>query len=50
MYVESLQAIVPYFFALDHYYYTRWLPIHIQDLMELDEFTLQAFQTGKFVI
>ena len=50
LYVESLQAIVPYFFALDHYNYARWLSIHIQDLLELDEFTLQAFQTGKFVI
>lgn len=50
LYVESLQALAPYFFALDHYNYARWLPIHIQDLLELDEHTLEAFQSGNFVV
>ena len=32
LYVQGLEAIVGYFFALDHYNYSRWIPIHIHDM------------------
>ncbi|KAG0723721.1 hypothetical protein GWK47_042072 [Chionoecetes opilio] len=30
LYVETLKALVPWFFALDHQNYARWLPVHIR--------------------
>ena len=35
LYIESLEALVGFFFALDHYNYSRWIPIHIQDMKSL---------------
>ncbi len=35
LYLESLEAIVPWFFALDHVNYARWIPIHIRDMKTL---------------
>ena len=32
LYVESLKAIVHWFFALDHQNYARWIPIYIHDM------------------
>ena len=32
MYVESLDSLVQWFFALDHVNYARWIPIHIRDM------------------
>ena len=29
LYVETLEALVPWFFALDHTNYARWVPVHI---------------------
>ena len=29
LYVQSLKALVPWFLALDHHNYARWIPIHI---------------------
>ena len=37
MYVESLTQIVSCFFALDHTHYSRWLSVHIRDMMMLSE-------------
>ena len=53
MYVESLAEIVTWFFALDHTHYSRWLSVHIRDMMMLSEKqpgVLTAFKAGKFVI
>ena len=33
--VQSLELIVGYYFALDHYNYARWVPIHIRDMKSL---------------
>ena len=30
-YIELLEALAPWFFALDHINYARWVPIHIRD-------------------
>ncbi len=29
LYIEVLEALVGFFFILDHYNYARWIPIHI---------------------
>ncbi len=35
LYVQNLELIVGFFFALDHYNYARWVPIHINDMKSL---------------
>ena len=35
LYVETLEALVPWFFALDHTNYARWVPVHIRDMKSL---------------
>lgn len=35
LYKESLSSLIPYFFALDHINYARWLPIHLRDMLAL---------------
>ena len=52
MYVEFLTEIVTWFFALDHTHYSRWLSLHIRDMMMLSEKqpgVLAEFKAGKFV-
>ena len=44
LYVESLEALTPLFFALDHVNYTRWAPIHIRDMKALPEPIKDEFQ------
>ena len=36
MFVNALDEITPWMFALDHTHYARWLPIFIQDLKMLE--------------
>ncbi|KAG0719806.1 hypothetical protein GWK47_007093 [Chionoecetes opilio] len=43
LYVETLKALVPWFFALDHQNYARWLPVHIRDMESLP----QQFNTNR---
>ena len=53
MYVESLAETVTWFFALDHTHYSRWLFVHIRDMIMLSEKqpgVLAEFKAGKFVI
>ena len=35
LYLDSLKDIIPWFFALDHYNYSRWMPVHIRDMENL---------------
>ena len=37
LYIQILQNIAPLMFALDHPNYTRWLPVHIRDIISLKE-------------
>lgn len=50
LYVESLRSLVPWFFALDHHHYARWVPIHIRDMESLPPSILnfQHVGTGLF--
>ena len=42
-YMKSLTAIVPWMFALDHTHYSRWLSVHIRDMVSLKEMHLAIF-------
>ena len=37
LYVDSLQDLAVWFFALDHTHYARWLPVHLRDMVSLAE-------------
>ena len=53
LYVQSLAQIVPWMFALDHTHYSRWLSVHIRDMMSLsvNHPNIHAeFRAGKFVV
>ena len=53
LYIESLVKITSWMFALDHIHYSRWLPIHIRDMVALSEKhpeIVAEFHAGKFVI
>ncbi|KAE8751353.1 hypothetical protein FOCC_FOCC001924 [Frankliniella occidentalis] len=47
LYIEALCRIVPYFFAMDHTHYARWLPIHIRDLVNLPKSHPQLWEEFK---
>ena len=34
-YIDALTELVPWFFALDHTNYARWIPVHLRDMSEL---------------
>ena len=48
--VERMHAIGPIFFAMDHFNYAIWIPIHIQDMKALPAQTLEAFTKGNFAV
>ena len=53
LYIESISKILPWFFALDHVHYARWLSVHLRDMATLhlthpDMAT--EFNDGKFVV
>lgn len=53
LYVEALSKIVPWFFALDHTHYSRWVPIHLRDMVSLKQLhpdVYAEFVKGNFVI
>ena len=53
LYIETLTKIVPWMFVLDHTHYSRWLPVHIRDMMQLSNkhpAILAEFEAGKFSV
>ena len=53
MYLDALTELVPWFFALGHTNYARWIPVHLRDMAELankhpDVFT--EFSNGHFTV
>ncbi|CAC5423003.1 unnamed protein product [Mytilus coruscus] len=53
LYIEALSNIIPWFFALDHIHYSRWLPVHVRDLALLQDHNPQLFHEfsdGQFVV
>lgn len=35
MHMDALTELAPWFYALDCTNYARWIPVHLQDMMEL---------------
>ena len=51
LYVESLKELTPWFFALDHPNYARWLPVHINDMEHIPPAVLKQFiENGFWVV
>ena len=53
LFVEALCKLTPWMFALDLTNYSRWLPVHIRDLLMLKEkhpSVFAEFVRGKFVV
>ena len=53
MYKASLEKLIPWFFALNHINYARWLPVHLRDLQMLPSLspaTKLNFREGLFVV
>ncbi len=53
MYREALSELIPYFFANNNINYARWLPIHLQDMMSLEQQhpeVAREFHNGNFVV
>lgn len=53
LYCHALYQLIPYMFANNNMNYARWLPIHLHDMMTLEEKHPQiaaAFKAGGFVI
>ena len=53
LYRQALSALIPFFFAHNNVNYARWLPIHLRDMVSLEQTHPQVFhefQLGKFVV
>ena len=55
LYIDARTNIVPWFFALDHIHYAKWIPVHLRDMISLkkvnptvfDEFKKENFAVRK---
>ena len=53
LFIAVLQKLAPYFFAIDHTSYARWLSVSIHDLETLpvtNPNLYREFRAGKFVV
>ena len=53
LYISCLDEMIPWFFAIDHGNYARWLPVHLQDMKCLymtNPNIFDAFKNGQFVV
>ena len=50
LYIQTVKEFMPFFFALDHVNYSRWLSVHVRDLCSLPESVFEDFSEGNFVI
>ena len=53
LYIDALTKIVPWFFALGHVHYARWVPIHLRDMVALKHTHPHVhgeFMKGKFTV
>ncbi len=51
LYVQVLDELCPWFFVFDHTNYSRWLPIHVRDMVQLPNThpdVYNEFHEGKF--
>jgi hypothetical protein len=53
LYIDALTKIVPWFLALGHLHYARWVPIHLRDMVALKHThpdVHSEFLKGKFTV
>ena len=53
MYIQTLLKLAPWLFAFDHVNYSRWLPVHISDMVNLQTkhpSVYQEFMKGHFAV
>lgn len=53
MYLDALTELVPWFHALDHTHYARWIPVHLKDMAELTTKhpdVAKKFREGHFTV
>ena len=53
LYLDAIQKLAAWCFALDHTNYARWLPVHLQDMLSLNEkqpYVYHQFQNYGFVV
>ena len=53
LYKDALTKIIPCFFALDHHHYSRWIPVHLRDMLSLGTkhpHLAEEFENGNFVV
>lgn len=53
LYVQALTELVPWFFALDHTHYARWISVSLSDLSQLPSKhpdIVQQFESGNFTV
>ena len=53
MYLNTLWELLPWFFALDHTHYARWIPVHLRDMVSLHRThpdVLEEFRAGMFTV
>ena len=49
MYIDALTQISPWFFALDHANYARWIPVNLSDMLNLTNKHLDVAK-GMFTV
>ena len=53
LFVQSLTELVPWFFSLDHYNYSRWISVYLRDMVTLSHLHTQVyeeFMAGHFTV
>ena len=53
LYVDALSNMLPWFFAMNHSNYARWLPVHLRDMRSLDQMVPDVaaeFKKGLFTV
>lgn len=53
LYIDALSKLVPWFFALGHTNYARWLPVHLRDMTALKDThpcVYDQFLKGNFAV
>ena len=53
MYLDALKELFPWFHALDHTHYARWIPVHLKDMAELTTKhpdVARKFSEGHFTV
>ena len=53
MYLDAVTELVPWFHALDHTHYARWVPVHLRDMIALPmkhPDVAREFMAGNFTV